>query len=177
MKTIQTILDQITQCDMSYSMRNVADAAVILHLYQEQIELFLALEPDADLTVTGSSITLDSSERPVLMKFLQCFGGNWEKKVNDYYKDKMDYVQTHLHPLRDKSKDFEEEESVNEETGEVTTKQVPSQYQQKLTISVVGTTPPPSCKIVEEEVEIPSRKEMRKRVICDQDKEKEELSA
>lgn len=176
MQTIESILNQITQCDMSYSLRNAADAAVVLHLYREPIEKFLALEPELNLSVSGSAITLEYAERPALMKFLQCFGGDWEKQVNDYDKTKMDYVQTHLHPLRDKTKDFEEEEAVNEETGEVTTKTVPYKYQRKLTISVVAVMPPPSCVIVEEEIEVPARKELRKRVVCDKAKELEEVA-
>lgn len=158
---------------MSYSLRNAADAAVILHLYQEQIEKFFELCPETELEVNAVGITLSYCEdRATLMKFLQCFGGEWEKQINDYDKTKMDYVQTVLHPLRDKSKDFETEETVNEETGEVTSKQVPYEYQRKFTISARSVTPPPSCKIVEEEVEIPARKEIRKKIVCN---EKEEV--
>lgn len=38
-------------------------------------------------------------------------------------------------------------------------------------VSIYGGEPPPSCRIVEEEVKVPARKEIRRRIICNEPQE------
>lgn len=166
MKLTEQILDEMTKFDLSYHTRGLAESARMLQFYSSELDRLGEECPDVNVAVTGHSIILHRPEREQMLKFLLIFGGEWKKEVNDYNKDRMDYVQEIPHPLRDQTQDTIRDE---ENEGQM----VENKFQRKFSFIVSQVEPPPSCKIVEEEVDVPARKEMRKRIVCNEEEKVE----
>lgn len=107
--------------------------------YRAQIEQFDAEVIGRHLYIDNGGISINGATREQLLKFLKIFGGDWDKNINDYYKDKMDYVQ-------------KIDDGVCEYMLEAT-----------------QVEPPAACQIVEEMVEEPAqpaRVVLKKRIVC-----------
>jgi hypothetical protein len=135
MKTSEYVKQHQTY-DLGYSMSNQRVSGFILAQHVKEIDEFGEAFPDKELTISYTGIELSHATREELIAFLTAFGGDWDKKVADYYPDKMTY---------------EQEFSVGD---------------LKYTIKASNVPPPPSCKIVEEEVVVPEHKEMKKKIVC-----------
>lgn len=142
MKTkTQAKIEEMYDGDFSYHVRSQVRQAIILYKYREQIESLYSQFPEINIEVSSSELRLSSPSREELTAWLLAFGGDWEKKVNDWQKDKMDYIQKVPHPVKEYEGD-------------------------NLDLVACAVEPPPACKIIEEEVEVPARKEMRRRIVC-----------
>jgi hypothetical protein len=84
-----------------------------------------------------NGITCCPKTREATVKLLQIFGGKWDKEVDVFYKDKMVYSQSIENP-----------------------------FAIDLKIRLSEAPPPPCCQIVEEEVEVPATKVIKRRMVC-----------
>jgi len=134
---IERIVESAEMGDISWMVRNAFRTGLLLGRYEQKLDEYGKAFPDVAVNVDGPSISAYPQTREELTKFLEVFGGDWEKSVESWRPDKM-------------------------------------QYSQKVVVCGVElrvqavSDPPPSCQIVEEEVEIPARREKRRRIVCPQ---------
>ena len=112
--------------EVGYALRNSFNAGFIAAKFEEQINQFAELHPDIELTIDGDSIQLSRPTQQEKLDFIKCFGGDWEKEVEDYDKTRLKYIQ---------------EVKLGERT---------------VTLKIGYATPPPSCEIIEEDVLVPA---------------------
>lgn len=131
-------------CDLSlrYNLENMAQKTAVVAFYQRQIEELEEKCPKIKWEITPTSLFIVGANRNELMTFLQVFGGEWKKEIEDYYPDKMRYVREEEHPF-----DLDE-------------------INAKIKVGASQVDPPPSCKVEDYEVIVPERKEIRKRIVC-----------
>lgn len=122
--------------DVSHLFRNGFRVGFLCSRFEQQLTQLEEAEIEVEIGADG--ITATGLERDKLTKFLLIFGGDWKKEVEDYYPDKMKYTQ-----------DLAEIPGLG--VFSIRASQVP---------------PPPSCVIVEEEVEVPASKKLVKRIKC-----------
>jgi hypothetical protein len=122
--------------NVGYAMAGSFRAGFLAAKHEQEINRFDEAFPDKVLVISSTGIELNHATRKELMAFLTAFRGNWQKEVEEYYPDKMRYFQ------KITNGDFSYE------------------------LKAGCVPPPPSCKIVEEEVDVPARKEIKKRIVC-----------
>lgn len=129
--------------DVGYLRSSAFREGFLAGKFEVQINTFYELQPDIELNLNCNTIFLSGvNNRTILMDFLRAFGGKWEKSVNEYSKNKMDYIQ-----------------------------EVLSDNGEKYYFKAIAVNPPPACRIVEEEVDvpeqiIPAHKKIRNRIVC-----------
>jgi len=124
-------------CDVSYLERDGFRIGWLCAKFEA--ELNALHEAEIDVEVDIDQIIARNLDRDKLMVFIQIFGGKWDKKVEDFYPDKIRYEQ------------------------EIA---IPENFRTGFKIIAAQVPPPPSCRIVEEEVLVPARVEKRKRIVC-----------
>jgi len=141
------LIKQHEDYDIGYTKKCSFIAGYVTAKYETQINDFYTKAPDANLRVDENGIRLTGCSREVLNTFLLCFGGSWSKDINTWQSDKMDYFR------EEKTEAFTYE------------------------LKVEAVAPPPSCQIVEEEVDVPARKEIRKKIVCKEESEQNATTA
>lgn len=144
MNTLERYLEEYKTYDIGYHVQKAAVVGALVTRYETEINLFHDRYPDKYLTIDTFSLELQGGNREMLTHFLQCFGGTWKKELEDYYPDKIKYVQEVEHPVYKVS---------------------------KLCISARQAEPPPSCQIVEVEEDVPAHKRKVKKIVCPQTEE------
>lgn len=138
--TIEDYYKDLQTYNLDFEMELRIQACRVIGVYKDQLTYFHERYPDLDLDVRYNSITLrHTGNRDIVLWFLQVFGGTWQKEVNDYQRDKMDYIQEIQHPF------------------------IPGY---KFRFVVEATTPPPSCQIVEVDEVVPEHIVKRKKIVC-----------
>jgi hypothetical protein len=132
---------QHEEYEVGYVLRASFIAGFLTCLHKQDITNFHEKCPDKELSIRSDGIEINHADRKELVAFLTSFGGDWQKEVEDYYPDKMRYFRKC---------------EVDGFTYELKAGCVP---------------PPPSCKIVEEEVEVPAHKETKKKIVCQEGKD------
>ena len=135
MKAIDYV-KQHSEYELGYMLRHSFFSGFLAATHEQEIAKFHESFPDRCLNITSSEIGISNATRPELIAFLTSFGGNWIKEVEEYYPDKMRYIQN---------------------------REVDSH---KYTLKAGCVPPPPSCKIVNEEVTIPEHKEIKMKIVC-----------
>ena len=140
---VQATFEYATPQSLNYYIKSAYLVGYIVSKYEDKINSWHDLYPASELSVERAGITLHSPERDVLMAFIKHFGGDYEKHVNSYERDKMDYVQQHKIITGPNDYDYE-----------------------TYCIMAASVEPPAACKIVEEEVIVPEQKKMVRKIVC-----------
>lgn len=125
--------------DVSHALRREFISGVVFGLYHTQLSSFLEQYPNAHVVLDEEGLRLCKPEEGERTAFLLAFGGAWVKEPEDFYPDTIRYKQKI---------------------------ELPCEGFYEVNLEVRQCPPPPSCKIVEEEVDVPARKEKRRRIVC-----------
>ena len=136
-ENITKILDKQSEFNIGYICRGSFLAGYCLAKHESEVTAFYEKQPDLELSFSSAGIVLEGATREQLTDFLLSFGGNWNKEINDYYPDKMNY-----------RRDIRLENGI------------------AYSIKATEVTPPDSCKIVEVEEDVPATKRMVKKIVC-----------
>jgi hypothetical protein len=123
--------------DFSWQLRRSFWNGLIMGIYGSKLTVLeTEYKENVDIEIEEQRINITTKTREALVASLQIFGGKWNKEKNTWEETVIDYVQEIEHPLL-----------------------------YTFTIVCKGA-PPPSCKIIEEDVEIPAHTIKRKRIEC-----------
>jgi len=138
MKNRKYEIDNVRENDLTCFTEQAFDTGFAMGYFAKQIQQFEE-ESNCDKLSCSSGINLQGATRDELMLFLKIFGGKWNKEVNSYYPDKIDYSQNIQHPF------------------------IPDSV---VTIQATQAEPPPSCKIVEVEELVPASIRKVRKMVC-----------
>jgi hypothetical protein len=138
MKERKHEIESVRENDLTCFTEQAFDTGFAMGFFAKQIQQFEE-ESNCNKLSCSSGINLRGATRDELMLFLKIFGGKWNKEVNTYYPDKIDYHQTIPHPFI--VNDF-------------------------ITIKATMAEPPPSCKIVEVEEMVPGSIRKVRKMVC-----------
>jgi hypothetical protein len=150
MKTIEEYEDELCHDDNTWQVKRKVQAARVLHFYASEITKYHELGGEKTIDITPHEIGLNSVNRKDVIAFLQAFGGDWKREADSFYEGALMYTREVPHPFIKPILDGE---------GEV-------DYQPMFVIQVRNAPPPPSCKLVEEIVEVPATTIKVKKVVC-----------
>ena len=138
MKNRQEEIKYVRENDLTYFTEQAFDSGFVLGYFFKQIQQFEE-ETNCDKISISSNVNLQSATREELLTFLKIFGGKWEKEVNTYRPDTIDYLQKIPHPF------------------------LAGNY---IYIKATQALPPPSCKIVEVEELVPASIRKVRKMVC-----------
>jgi len=139
MKTPKEIYEQTTNYSITYTLKKAFKYGYIIGRFAEQLNAFAKAYPEEKIVFDYGEVTFVSTNRQALVAFLQIFGGKWSREVDNCVPTQIKYEQL-----------------------------LETSFGDCISITACGT-PPPSCRIVEEEVEVPAqpaRKEKRTKMVC-----------
>lgn len=130
------------ECDNTWRIERAIRVGYVLATYKPQIDKWEERYPDYMLDVAEDGIELKTEDREQILFFIQVFGGQFKKFLEDYQKDKIRYDQEHP-DLFGRDGDY-----------------------YKFRISIRNATPPPSCQIVEYEEAVPATTIKKRKIVC-----------
>jgi hypothetical protein len=144
---ITKIKDQVTEGDVGWLLKKAFWAGLLCGEFSEQLAAFQALHPEITLSISEDGIMVQYPSRDELRDFRQSFGGVWQKELAEYSPGNINYFRELV------------------------------VHGQRIRLLANYAKPPPSCQIIEEEVDVPARKEMRKRIVCPEPNEDADILA
>ncbi len=137
MKQNPLIAKEKLEGDHTWELQTAFARGYIIATHKEKLLPFLEANSEVIIGINSHSIEFSGCKRPQLLALLQLFGGKWNKEIEICRPDKIRYSQ-----------------------------KIEDDFIDVYYVIVTDCDPPPSCQIVEEEVEVPAHIERRRRIIC-----------